>query len=297
MSLKQTESKDKRRFRPNRTTTIISLSLAAFIFGPIVSLLLVYGTTTILNMRIGLSELIITTPYNVFISMLGYPIILYLLIIINNKMYKGDLTQFGFSTKNISSRIVKGIVGGVVLVMGLYFSSILLSTVNTSVNRNANTIIITLFIIGFFFQGMAEEVLMRSIIMKEIQYKTNLIIAIFSNSLIFSVLHLSAPGVTALPLINLFLFGIMFSLIYLITNDMWLTGFAHGSWNIVLGVIVGTEISGQVIENSFFRTISNPLKINLSGGDFGLEGGLLMTLFTSAIIISLAMKAMERKKT
>ncbi|MGO2083791.1 MAG: hypothetical protein ACTH2W_08405 [Vagococcus sp.] len=42
MSVKQTESQDKRRFRPNRTTTIISLSLAAFIFGPIVSLLYDY---------------------------------------------------------------------------------------------------------------------------------------------------------------------------------------------------------------------------------------------------------------
>ncbi|WP_246433289.1 CPBP family intramembrane glutamic endopeptidase [Vagococcus carniphilus] len=261
MSVKQTKIQNKRRFRPNRTTTIIILSLAAFILGPIVSLFLVYGTTTFLNIEMGLSELIITTPYNMIISMLGYPIILYFLIIINNKMYEKDLTKFGFSTKNIGSKIAKGIVIGTILAMSLYLSSTLLSTVTISVNSNSNTLIILLFIIGFFFQGMAEEVLMRSIIMKEIQNKTNLIIAIVSNSLIFSLFHLSAPGVTALPVINLFLFGIMFSLIYYTTNNMWLTGFAHGAWNIVLGVFIGTEISGQVIENSLFRTISTPLKL------------------------------------
>lgn len=200
-------------------------------------------------------------------------------------MYNGDLSKFGFNTKNVNSSIVKGITGEIVLVTCLYLPSILLSTVITSVNSNSNFFIVLLFILGFFLQGMTEEVLMRSIIMKEIQNKTNLFIGILSNSLIFSLFHLSAPGVTVVPVINLFLFGIMFSLIYYITNDMWLTGFAHGTWNIVLGVLIGTEISGQVIENSLFRTIANPLRITLSGGDFGLEGGLIMSVFTIIIII------------
>lgn len=285
MSKKQTAFKKKKRFRLNGPTTIISLSLGAFIFGPIVSLFLIYAIITVLNVKIGISELIITTPYNMIISMLGYPIILYLLIMINKKMYNGDLSKFGFNTKNVNSSIVKGITGGTVLVTCLYLPSILLSTVITSVNSNSNFFIVLLFILGFFLQGMTEEVLMRSIIMKEIQNKTNLFIGILSNSLIFSLFHLSAPGVTVVPVINLFLFGIMFSLIYYITNDMWLTGFAHGTWNIVLGVLIGTEISGQVIENSLFRTIANPLRITLSGGDFGLEGGLIMSVFTIIIII------------
>lgn len=144
-----------------------------------------------------------------------------------------------------------------------------------------------LFVIGFFIQGMVEEILMRSIIMNEICNKSNAAIAILTNSLLFSLLHLSAPGVTALSFFNLFLFGIMFSLIYYITNDMWLTGFAHAAWNITLGVILGTEISGQTIENSLFRTSSTPYKSLLSGGDFGLEGGLIMTIFITFVILTL----------
>lgn len=70
---------------------------------------------------------------------------------------------------------------------------------------------------------------------------------------------------------------------------MWLTGIAHGTWNIALGVILGTEISGQVIENSVLRTNSDPFKTLLNGGNFGLEGGLTMTIFTTILIIALTL--------
>ena len=277
--------RNKKGNNSNRSISAIGFSLVAFIFGPVISLFLVFGITTILNMKLGLNELITTTPYNMIISMLGYPIILYLLIIINSKLYDGDLSKFGFSSKRKYVRILKGIGLGIGLVVGLYLLSLIFLALYSITNKKFNFLIMFLFVIGFFIQGMVEEILMRSIIMNEICNKSNAAIAILTNSLLFSLLHLSAPGVTALSFFNLFLFGIMFSLIYYITNDMWLTGFAHAAWNITLGVILGTEISGQVIENSLFRTSSTPYKSLLSGGDFGLEGGLIMTIFTILTLI------------
>lgn len=279
--------RNKKGNNSNRSISAIGFSLVAFIFGPVISLFLVFGITTILNMKLGLNELITTTPYNMIISMLGYPIILYLLIIINSKLYNGDLSKFGFSSKRKYVRILKGIGLGIGLVVGLYLLSLIFLALYSITNKKFNFLIMFLFVIGFFIQGMVEEILMRSIIMNEICNKSNAAIAILTNSLLFSLLHLSAPGVTALSFFNLFLFGIMFSLIYYITNDMWLTGFAHAAWNITLGVILGTEISGQVIENSLFRTSSTPYKSLLSGGDFGLEGGLIMTIFTTLVILTL----------
>ena len=91
--------RNKKGNNSNRSISAIGFSLVAFIFGPVISLFLVFGITTILNMKLGLNELITTTPYNMIISMLGYPIILYLLIIINSKLYDGDLSKFGFSSK------------------------------------------------------------------------------------------------------------------------------------------------------------------------------------------------------
>lgn len=279
--------RNKKGNNSNRSISAIGFSLVAFIFGPVISLFLVFGITTILNMKLGLNELITTTPYNMIISMLGYPIILYLLIIINSKLYDGDLSKFGFSSKRKYVRILKGIGLGIGLVVGLYLLSLIFLALYSITNNKFNFLIMFLFVIGFFIQGMVEEILMRSIIMNEICNKSNAAIAILTNSLLFSLLHLSAPGVTALSFFNLFLFGIMFSLIYYITNDMWLTGFAHAAWNITLGVILGTEISGQTIENSLFRTSSTPYKSLLSGGDFGLEGGLIMTIFITFVIITL----------
>lgn len=287
MNRQQNIFRNKKGNNSNRSISAICFSLVAFIFGPVISLFLVFGTTTILNMNLGLNDLITTTPYNMIISMLGYPIILYLLIIINSKLYDGDLSKFGFSSKRKYVRILKGIGLGIGLVVGLYLLSLIFLALYSITNNKFNFLIMFLFVIGFFIQGMVEEILMRSIIMNEICNKSNAAIAILTNSLLFSLLHLSAPGVTALSFFNLFLFGIMFSLIYYITNDMWLTGFAHAAWNITLGVILGTEISGQVIENSLFRTSSTPYKSLLSGGDFGLEGGLIMTIFTTFVILTL----------
>lgn len=90
------------------------------------------------------------------VSMLGYQIILYLLIIINKKMYNGELGKFGFSTKKKISAIIKGVGLGAVLVMGLYLSSLLFSSIYTVFNDNFNLLVVMLFTIGFFFQGMAE---------------------------------------------------------------------------------------------------------------------------------------------
>lgn len=45
MNKKQTLIQNKRKFKPNRAATIIALSLAAFIFGPVISLFLVFGVT------------------------------------------------------------------------------------------------------------------------------------------------------------------------------------------------------------------------------------------------------------
>ena len=216
--------RNKKGNNSNRSISAIGFSLVAFIFGPVISLFLVFGITTILNMKLGLNELITTTPYNMIISMLGYPIILYLLIIINSKLYDGDLSKFGFSSKRKYVRILKGIGLGIGLVVGLYLLSLIFLALYSITNKKFNFLIMFLFVIGFFIQGMVEEILMRSIIMNEICNKSNAAIAILTNSLLFSLLHLSAPGVTALSFFNLFLFGIMFSLIYYITNDMWLTG-------------------------------------------------------------------------
>ncbi len=130
--------------------------------------------------------------------------------------------------------------------------------------------------------GFQEELLNRAYLIKNLggwkPWK-----AILLSSLIFSALHLMNPGIdfinafqtSALGLLNIFIIGWIYGLYYYHTSDLWLITGAHFSWNFMQGSVMGLPISGDVSKGILVSTV-NGSKL-LTGGQFGPEGGLLVT--------------------
>ena len=202
-----------------------------------------------------------------------------------------SLYSMGFTKQNAFKQYFMGLFIGFVM----FGASILICMLTGTLKFNGyilsgGALIIVIFFLGFFFQGMSEEVLLRSYLMISLTTKRSIMFAVIANSVIFSAMHLLNSGITALSVVNLTLFGIFASLYTLRTNNIWGICAIHTMWNFVQGNIFGILVSGMSVGASVFSFTPTAEGSLINGGSFGLEGGLAVTIVlvaSTALVIML----------
>lgn len=153
--------------------------------------------------------------------------------------------------------------------------------------ENVNPLVFVFFIFGWMCQGFEEEFIVRSAIMNYFASRSGVFIGIVSNSLIFAILHLGNSSFNILAFINLFIIGLVFSMLFYLTDNIYTSAGAHSMWNFMQANIVGINVSGIISsKNSIFN--SNPTGYSLiSGGAFGIEASILVTFVGLICIVIL----------
>ena len=128
------------------------------------------------------------------------------------------------------------------------------------------------------------EVLVRGYFMVSLNNRCRTAVAVVISSVAFSALHLGNPGLSWLALLNLTLFGVFMAVYILRTDDIWGACAIHSAWNFAQGNLLGIRVSGAAQLPTV--AIMNPIgeQALFHGGDFGLEGGLIVTLVILAAI-------------
>lgn len=216
------------------------------------------------------------------------PIIL--IIIYCKFVEKRTLPSLGITKKRFPINYLIGVLIGLAMISSTFLINFLLGSISVSINPNSiNWTFIILSLFGYIIQGFNEELLCRGFLMNAIASKKGPLVGILLNSFFFGALHLLNPNVTFLSFINISLVGIIFSLIFYKTNNLWIVGAMHSIWNFLLGPVLGIEVSGLSTFSSVFKTISLEGKALINGGSFGFEGGLAATIvLTISLIITLA---------
>jgi membrane protease YdiL (CAAX protease family) len=101
--------------------------------------------------------------------------------------------------------------------------------------------------------------------------------AILLSSLVFAGLHAGNEDVTWLALVNIFLGGVILALAYERYRRLWMPIALHFTWNILSGPILGYDVSGFTSSRSLLVTVVRGPAL-LTGGAFGIEGSILLTL-------------------
>ena len=184
----------------------------------------------------------------------------------------------GFVKKNAVRDYVIGLGAGFVMFTAAVGICLATGALSLKAATNVNYLLICVYAIGWIFQGMAEEVMCRGFFLVSIARKNNLVIAILGNSIAFAALHLGNDGIGILPLINLTLFGICASVFFIKTGNIWLVSAMHSIWNAVQGNLYGILVSGGDTGPTILNATINTGKSLINGGDFGLEGGLAVTI-------------------
>jgi membrane protease YdiL (CAAX protease family) len=134
--------------------------------------------------------------------------------------------------------------------------------------------------------AMLEELAFRGYLFQRVVEIIGPVAATLGASVLFAVMHLQNPSVSAVAMLNIFIASILFSLCYFVTGSVWLPMAAHALWNITLAMIVGVPVSGIDFGGGLFRTIDGAPEI-IGGGAFGPEGGLATTLALALGIVAL----------
>lgn len=209
------------------------------------------------------------------------------------KFENRDHRTFGFFKKDWFNFYGLGVSVAAILMVVIYLVNFALGGLKSQLNGDFSWIHFLLALGGFMLQGMSEEVMLRGYLMNNLAVKWGVPAAILLNSGLFSLLHFANPNVTILSFTNIFLAGIFFSLLFYVTDNMWLTGAAHSFWNFIMGIVLGVEVSGLTLPTSVWVTQIQAGKDLYTGGKFGFEGGLVVTI---VMVIACALLVIYRDK-
>lgn len=284
--------RETKRVQKDRNGVLVVLAVILLLIFP----KLLFGEV-ILNSINNINAIKNLAPNDRFIlTMLYGTVISSLLMYIFAKKYlhRNNLS-LGLAGPNKIKNYLKGALIGFVMISGVFLQLKVHRQSQISLNAaNVPVGIFLVFFLGWVFQGFNEELMCRSILMNYFAAYNGVKSAIITNSLIFAILHLGNDGFGIFPFINIFLMGVIFSLLFYIADDIFLPAAVHTFWNFAQGNVYGINVSGITQSNiSLIKTqlTGNPF---LTGGAFGVEGGFI-TFWIEAILVSLLLIAAKNK--
>ncbi len=211
---------------------------------------------------------------------------------------KRSLLSMGFTRGRTLSKYLAGYGVGVLMIVAAYLIALAFGSVRfEGLAAQIPWLMLFLLFVGFLIQGMSEEVMVRGYLMVSLANRVSITAAVLISSMIFAAMHLFNSGITVLSVVNLFLFGIFAAVIFLRTDNIWLIAGFHSAWNFVQGNVLGVLVSGLNTNVSLFNSSVVPGKEIISGGSFGLEGGLVTTfVYLIGIVLVLFLRSRRVQK-
>lgn len=196
---------------------------------------------------------------------------------------KRPFWTLGYEAKNALMQYTRGFLFGTLMFAGsvgilALFGAVSFEQGDPSQQGLAAIGGVTLVLIGWIIQGGAEEVLIRGWALPVIGARYKPWVGLLISSLIFALLHGMNPGLSALALVNLALFGVFAGLYAMREGSLWGISAIHSVWNWVQGNFFGFQVSGTDAGGGTLINLMETGADWLTGGAFGPEGGLAVTI-------------------
>ena len=217
-------------------------------------------------------------------------------------LFKSDSPYLRRILGKCTGTSVKGWILGCVILAAMNLTCILCARANGDIYLSFSSfdlIPLMFLFVTVFIQSGSEEILCRGFMYRRLEKTYNPVVATIFNSLFFTLLHIGNPGVTALSLLNVFLCGVLFSLIIFYTDSMAFAMAGHAGWNFTQSIVFGLPNSGQVFPYSIFKLDgANARDSFFYNTGFGVEGTALAVIILAVacvvIIVLGQMKVIKR---
>lgn len=197
------------------------------------------------------------------------------IILIVLKLEKRSLRSIGISKDNVIPSLLKGLSIGFLMFLAIVIIGFVLGQFRYNGFELSSAIYVIPFLFAFGIQSFAEEFHLRGWAMTYLSKRHSILFALIVTSIIFSANHLLNPGIDVLSLINIFLVGILFALMFWKYDNIWICGATHTAWNFSQGIIFGFSVSGT--STSSILKCSQVGQNLINGAKFGPESSLIAT--------------------
>lgn len=206
-----------------------------------------------------------------------------------HKILKRPLTYFRVTSFRVNRVSVLVGVLLIVFVIGSYLIFVPGHLVVTQVENKEeySAMLIEMLFIGGIVTPIIEEIMFRGILMKYIEHKTNVYLALIVTSILFGMVHILNGVVKGMSLILLIVAittaGLMYGLAAYLFNTVWASIVIHMIWN--LSAVM--TITNQHIEYGVVQYMINTKNPLLTGGAYGMDASLISIIGYMSIILVL----------
>ena len=178
--------------------------------------------------------------------------------------------------RNGMKTLLQGLLVGFIMNFGCIVCALVHGDIKIYYDFALSQIPLMLFaLVCVFIQSTSEELWCRGFIYERVTVRYPLWVAIIVNGLFFAALHVANPGATVLPIADIAVCGLAFSVAKWYTKSIWFPMGIHTAWNFTQNFLFGLPNSGLVSEASVFTLDAASAKSNLIyDAAFGVEGAI-----------------------
>lgn len=167
--------------------------------------------------------------------------------------------------------------------------------------NNANIPYVIALFFSFVVQSFAEEMMCRVFLMRSLQQKVSLPIAVLVSSTAFALPHFSTLfeaefKFAVFGVINLYLVSAVFSLLYVLRDNIYIIGGLHSVWNFVLYGVLGLSVSGSEGNSGGILNFNVASQNLINGGTYGIEASVVTTIVFAITLVVLVMRLSNRRE-
>jgi hypothetical protein len=142
---------------------------------------------------------------------------------------------------------------------------------------------------AFVLLAFQEEIIFRGYLYQNLLDIRRGVFGIVFTSVVFWLVHGFNPAAWSSPVVSLNLFGagIVLAAAYRLSGNLWFPTAMHFAWNFAQGVVFGIPVSGIALEGIVTLERNEASSELLTGGEFGLEGSLVVTLLEVVMCVIL----------
>lgn len=194
------------------------------------------------------------------------------------RVENSSMNIYGFTVR--INKLILGFSVGAATMLVFVLIGFILGLVEFSANEIDRTLFQNFIL--FFFVAITEEVIIRGYLLYKLRMNVGDWGALLLTSCVFGVLHFFNDHFTWIGFINISLSGILMGLFVIRTTSLSSAIGIHWAWNFVQGSVFGFAVSGKNLVGILSPKILAP---DLMGGDFGIEGSVLLIPITLIFIL------------
>jgi len=204
-----------------------------------------------------------------------------------------SFTSLGFSIKQYLRDIYYSILAAFIIMFATFLIMYISGTIEIiAFNFQFNEI--SYWLIGFTVASALEELPLRGYALSNLMESINKYVAVSIIAVLFGLLHVNNANVNFIGLLNVSLLGVLIGIYYVYKKNLWVPIIFHMFWNYFQSIVFGYNVSGLDIGFSILDTKITGNEL-ITGGDFGIEGSLVLTVVTIVAIIYLD-KTLRKEK-